>query len=309
AIGEDVTSGIDYYQYYLNGAEAHQSTDGIWQATGLNPNQSYNITVKAFDRAGLSSNGSNNTPVITKGELLAPNVEITGDTRNGYYIGDVTVSVRDTSDGTKTRVNRIKVIGAGEERTITGTSGSFTITADGTYTISAWSEDESGNRSDTTSKPSFTKDATPPKPTLGTPTTNSSGTIKVTATANETGGSGVKSYEFQYKEVGGSWTRKETITSTASSYTYTYTRMGDGKTVYIRVLVTDGAGNIGKSAEDSSNGISAVIPKANTAPVVQTVTYVNKTTNSITVTARATDAQNDALTYTLYIRRNSKSNK
>ena len=139
------------------------------------------------------------------------------------------------------------------------------------------------------------------------PETETSFTL--TATANEAGGSGVKSYEFQYKSAGGTWTRKEVITATASSYTYTYTGMGDGKTVYIRVLVTDGAGNTGKSAEDSSNGTSAVIPSANTAPVVQTVMYVNKTTNSITVTARATDAQNDALTYTLYIRRNSKSNK
>ena len=85
--------------------------------------------------------------------------------------------------------------------------------------------------------------------------------------------------------------------------------MGDGKTVYIRVLVSDGAGNTGKSAEDSSNGTSAVIPKKNTAPVVETVTFVDKTTNSITVSARATDAENDELTYILYIRRNSKSNK
>ena len=85
--------------------------------------------------------------------------------------------------------------------------------------------------------------------------------------------------------------------------------MGDGKTVYIRVIVTDGAGNIGKSAEDNSNGTSAVIPSANTAPVVQEVKFSSKTTNSITVTAIAKDAQNDNLTYTLYIRRNSKSNK
>ncbi|MCI8397096.1 MAG: hypothetical protein HFJ52_05610, partial [Clostridia bacterium] len=70
-------------------------------------------------------------------------------------------------------------------------------------------------------------------------------------------------------------------------------------------LVTDGAGNIGKSAEDNSNGTSAVIPSANTAPVVQSVTYKEKTTNSITVTARATDAQNDNLTYTLYTSTNN----
>ena len=83
--------------------------------------------------------------------------------------------------------------------------------------------------------------------------------------------------------------------------------MGDGKTVYIRVIVTDGAGNVGKSAEDSSNGTSAVIPKANKAPVVKNITYVSKTTNSITVTAMATDADNDDLTYTIYTSTNNST--
>lgn len=161
--------------------------------------------------------------------------------------------------------------------------------------------DAQNNQSTATTKPAFTRDATAPTPTLGSPSTNSNGTIQVTATANETGGSGVTSYEFQYKEAGGNWTRKEVVNSTASSYTYTYTGMGDGKTVYIRVLVTDGAGNTGKSAEDSSNGTSAVIPSANTAPVMQNVTYSSKGTNYITVQVMATDAQNDALTYTMYI--------
>ena len=303
----DTTSGIAYFEYYLNGTKVATQNTATWTPTNLTPNQTYNVSVIAYDQAGNPSIQSSTVPAITKGQLLPPNINISGNTRNGYYIGTVTITVSDTSDSTKTRVSKIKVTGAGAERTITGTSGSFTITSDGTYTISAWGEDASGNRSSITTKPAFKRDATVPKPTLGTPTTNSNGTIKVTATANETGGSGVKSYEFQYKQAGGSWTRKQLITSTASSYTYTYTGMGDGKTVYIRVIVTDGAGNIGKSAADNANGTSAVIPIKNTAPVVQTITYKSKTTNSITVTAKATDAQNDKLTYTLYTSTNNST--
>ncbi|MCI8396751.1 MAG: hypothetical protein HFJ52_03600 [Clostridia bacterium] len=304
----DDTSKIAYFEYYLNGTLVKTDPSGITTIEGLTANQTYSVIVKAYDNAGNISQESDTKPVTTKGELKAPNVSVSGTTRNGYYIGTVTITVSDTSNSTKTRVARIKVIGAGSERTITGTSGSFTITADGTYTISAWSEDTNGNRSDTTTKPSFTRDATAPRPTLGTPETNSSGTIKVKATANETGGSGVKSYEFQYKtSTSGVWTRKALIYSTASSYTYTYTEMGDGKTVYIRVLVTDRAGNIGKSAEDSSNGISAVIPKKNTAPKV-TASYANdKGTDYIKINATGTDNEGGILYYTLYVKTASGS--
>ena len=45
----------------------------------------------------------------------------------------------------------------------------------------------------------------------------------------------------------------------------------------------------------------------NTAPVVQEVNFSTKTTNSITVTARATDTENDALTYTMYVSTNGLS--
>ncbi|MCI8397543.1 MAG: hypothetical protein HFJ52_08065, partial [Clostridia bacterium] len=302
----DETSGIAYYEYYINNTKIETLTEGIWTPNNLQPNSINNIKVIVYDNAG-NKQESITTPVTTKGELRAPNIQISGDTRNGYYIGDVTIQVTDTSEANKTRVNRIKVTGAGSERTITGTSGSFTITADGTYTISAWSEDASGNKSDTISKPSFTRDATAPNPTLGTPTTNSNGTIRVTATANETGGSGVASYEFQYKtSTSGSWTRKELVTSTEPSYTYTYTGMGNGKTVYIRVLVTDGAGNIGKSAENSSNGTSAVIPSANTAPTV-TASFARKTINSIVINATGRDKEEGKLTYTLYVKTASGS--
>ena len=141
------TSGIDYYKYYLNGVEAYNSTNGIWQATGLNPNQSYNITVKAFDRAGLSSSGSNNTPVITKGELLKPGISIASGNmgQNNWYVSDVVLNIYDTAEADKTRTTAIKysIAGGNElgEQTINGTSGQVTINRDGISTIYACAVD------------------------------------------------------------------------------------------------------------------------------------------------------------------------
>ena len=42
------------------------------------------------------------------------------------------------------------------------------------------------------------------------------------------------------------------------------------------------------------------IPNPNTAPRIESAAFSSKTTNSLTFTARATDAENDNLTYTLY---------
>ena len=66
-----------------------------------------------------------------------------------------------------------------------------------------------------------------------------------------------------------------------------------GKTYDLRVIANDNAGWTRASEK--------IIVVINSAPVVRTVTYVSKTTNSITVKARATDEQNDALTYTMYV--------
>ncbi|MCI8396891.1 MAG: hypothetical protein HFJ52_04390 [Clostridia bacterium] len=288
-----MTSGIAYYEYYINDTKIETSNQGTWTPNNLSPNSVNNVKVIVYDNASNSAT-SINTPVTTKGELKAPDIQISGATRNGYYIGDVTVSVRDTSDSTKTRVNKIKVTGAGSERTITGTSGSFTITADGTYTISAWSEDANGNRSDTTTKPAFTRDIIPPSSSNITFQSKTSNTITVIANAQDAT-SGIKNYTYQYKETStndadNQW---KTATTTGANYTYPSSMITTGKTYDLRVIANDNAGWTKVSNKITVN--------TNTAPEVQEVTYVSKTTSSITIKARATDAQNDALTYTMYV--------
>ena len=83
----------------------------------------------------------------------------------------MTIKITDGAETGKTRATKLKYTLNGTENTITN-GGTFNITTDGTQTIIAWAEDENGNKSETTIHPQFTRDATAPKPTIGTPTTN-----------------------------------------------------------------------------------------------------------------------------------------
>ena len=86
-----------------------------------------------------------------------------------------------------------------------------------------------------------------------------------------------------------------------SSKQYTYTGLNDGQTYWIRVLVGDNAGNIGKSAEDNG-GTQIATPSANTNPYNLTTSAPTnlRTTTSLTITASATDNEQTTLYYDLY---------
>ena len=291
----DETSGIKQYEYIFNGKVLATKTTNTVNITGLIPNQTYNVVVRVTDNAG-NPKESVATTATTKGELLAPNVSISGTTRNGYYIGTVTVKVNDTSASGRSRVARIKVSGAGTVRTITGTSGSFTITSDGTYTISAWSEDASGNKSTTTTKPAFTRDATAPSSTI-TYKSKTANTITVQAGGADAT-SGVKDYTFQYKEAStndadSQW--KNAKTQTGTGYTYPSTMITSGKKYDLRVIVTDKAGWTKASSKTSV--------QLNRAPTI-TASYASKDTNYITIKATGKDLDGDKLTYKLYVSTN-----
>ncbi len=86
-----------------------------------------------------------------------------------------------------------------------------------------------------------------------------------------------------------------------SSKQYTYTGLNDGQTYWIRVVVTDNAGNTGKSAEDNG-GMQIATPSANTNPYNLTTSAPTnlRTTTSLTITASATDNEQTTLYYDLY---------
>ena len=133
-------------------------------------------------------------------------------------------------------------------------------------------------------------------PTINSFTVTSANTtsiaVSTTAIDNE---SGIYSYTFQYKtSTASDYTTAKTTITTNGTCTYTYTGLADNTTYNLRVIVTD------KANKTSNRETTQTTVNANVAPVIATAAYNSKTTNSITVTAKATDANGDNLTYTLY---------
>ncbi|MCI8621083.1 MAG: fibronectin type III domain-containing protein, partial [Clostridia bacterium] len=250
------------------------------------PNTNYSVTVKVYDNANNVNDKANAVPITTKGQLLPP--RITPSTLNQYYTSDITISIQDTAESTKTRASKIKykrTSSAGEE-TINGTSGNFKITTDGTYQIYACTEDAQGNKSTWVNTNSFILDKINPSIsiTAGTGTTNS---IPVTITASDT--NGITNYKYEYKENGTSEWKTATFSNNS------YTGLSDGKTYDLKVTVTDGAGRTNSA---QTTGTTKV---ANTPPYNLTTNCSSKTTTSMTIRARAYDNDSPAqtLTYTL----------
>ena len=133
-------------------------------------------------------------------------------------------------------------------------------------------------------------------PTINSFTVTSANTtsiaVSTTAIDNE---SGIYSYTFQYKtSTASDYTTATTTVTSNGTCTYTYTGLADNTTYNLRVIVTD------KANKTSNRETTQTTVNANVAPVIATAAYNSKTTNSITVTAKATDANGDNLTYTLY---------
>ena len=122
----------------------------------------------------------------------------------------------------------------------------------------------------------------------------SSITAKIDATDNQTG---IAKYQFEYKlSTSSDYTVAKVIETTNTSYTYKYTGLTDGTTYNLRVIAFDKAGK-----QTPSSVITQTTKLANVAPSVPTVTFNSKTTNSINISAKATDNDGDNLTYKLYV--------
>ena len=253
----DSTSGRAGYYFYVDGIlqNSEISTSGTYNVTGLNANKTYSVYMEAIDNAG---NRKKSTSIVakTKGELLAPKISLTGANQtNGYYTGNVTVTIEDSAGENMTDVTQIRyqVTGANQiaETTISGRTATFEITVDGTSTITAQAVNSNGNLSETATQ-IVNKDSTPPTASLTAGTVGET-TIEVTANGNDNV-SGIASYEFQYSTTNSEegFVSVSIQTGTVTSCSYTYSGLISGATYYLRVIVKDKAGN---------SYISAVIDK------------------------------------------------
>src|SRR4029078_1867827 len=88
-----------------------------------------------------------------------------------------------------------------------------------------------------------TVDRTAPAATLGDPGANLGGTVPLSATASDTGGTGVNSVSFQRSPAGeDSWATISTDVTSPYSASFDTTDVGDGQ-YDLRIFVTDVAGN------------------------------------------------------------------
>ena len=268
-------SGMDYYEVYVNGSLAQKidvtdeaNTGMSYTAENLTENATYTVYVVAYDKAGnktesttmtvLATNvstGGGGTTGPTK-QLLAPTISLSGSSQtNGYYTGNITVTIQDIASEEVSGVAKVKykVEGANpiSETEVEGRIATFEVTLDGTSTITAWVEDSTGNKSEESIQ-NLSKDATPPTASL---TTGTVGETTIEVTANGTDAiSGIVSYEFQRSTTSSTegFTSVATINSSETSYSYTYDGLAYGTKYYLKVVVKDKAGNTQMSSAISA---------------------------------------------------------
>ena len=241
--GEGVESNLSI-EWQINKIEEGSWTEGT-NVTGLNHNDI------VYARLTDGTNHGREASVTIKDDIApnAPTISLSGTNgNNGYYKSNVTVTITAGSDG-QSGENQVKYSVSGaqtinETTTAAGTtSASITISTDGTSTITAYTLDKAGNVSIVKTQVVY-KDSTAPSTASLTAGTVGETSIAVTASGADST-SGVYSYQFQRSTTSSTsdYTTITTQTSTATNVTYTYTELTAETTYYLRVIVTDRAGN------------------------------------------------------------------
>ena len=213
--------------------------------TGLNHNET--VYARLTDGVNVGSYAS----VTIKDETApnAPTISLSGTSgTNSYYKSNVTIIITAGNDG-QSGANQVRYSVSGvqaisQTTTTEGiTTTSITISTEGTSTITAYTIDKAGNVSIAKTQV-VNKDST--VPSTASLTIESVGETSIAVTANGADDtSGIYSYQFQRSTSSSTsgFTTVATRTSTATSYSYTYTGLTNGTTYYLRVIVTDRAGN------------------------------------------------------------------
>ena len=270
------TTGNTYEQKASNGSASYTFT-------GLTQGITYDIKVEVQgDNAGNKGEGTTQgtTGTVTSG--LEQGAITFGGTTWGSNKASVTISTN-TSYTIEYQVNSI--------------SGTWTTIANGgkvanlNHGDTVYARLTDGINAGQHASTSIT-DGTAPTINSFTVTTYDTTSITVSASAVDNQ-SGIYSYQFQYKKsTSSSYTTAKTTVTSSGTCTYKYTGLADDTTYNLRVIVTDKAG---KTSNKTVNQTTV-----DAGPALTTSSLKSKTTNSITISARATDGDGDKLTYRLY---------
>ena len=234
-------------QYQVGGIAEDNWTDATSGTTIENLQHGTTVYGRLFD----GTNGSKTASIDIEDKIApnAPTIIISGTNgNNGYYKSNVTATITAGSDG-QSGANQVRYSVSGAQivnqtTTESGTtSASITISADGISTITAYTIDKAGKVSTAKTQVVY-KDSTAPSTANLTVGTVGETSIVVAARGDD-GTSGVYSYQFQISTTSDTtgFTTVATQISSDASYEYTYTGLTGGITYYLRVVVTDMAGN------------------------------------------------------------------
>jgi len=252
----DDTSKVASYEYYVGGTKKATKTVGTAAITGLTEGTSYQVYVRVYDNAGLYKDSNTLTvELMAKAPVITiANKDTWTKTKQVTIAAKAGFTIRYTTDGSSPTATSGTVY-----------NGAFTInkncTIKAVYVSSTNKVGKIGSQS--TNK----IDGTAPSTATLTKGTVNTTSIAVTG-AGADGQSGVKSYTFQLSTTSttAGFSTKSTTNSTAGTCNYTYTGLAQGTVYYLRVIVTDNAGN-----QKTSNVVT--VDTQATAP---TITIANK---------------------------------
>ncbi len=303
----DEHSSVVMYRFFvnLNGEEILKgsSKDGKGTIGELEPKQTYIVYVEAEDEAG-NKRISTNMQVTTKGEVLPPTIELacSYDETNGWYRGDVDVTIRDSSTDDKSDLASItyRVEGANEltQRTEPGRITTFKATEEGISNVIAFGTGIGGNITEESTKEIKLDKTAPEVPTInvtgGTDGLNGwykKGPVTVTINAGEDvkkdGVTDISETKGVIYEITGAMTK--TVTNPVQSGIQENITQ-DGITT-ITAQTVDNAGNVSEKCKEVQIKIDSTkpnVPAINITGGVQSTidtTWYNSGPITVTITA------------------------
>ncbi|HYM63122.1 MAG TPA: Ig-like domain-containing protein [Gaiellaceae bacterium] len=291
----DATSGVSNVAYYrcagtsctpatlVGSSSTGPSYSVTWNSQPADGD--YQILARATDAAG---NALDSTKQTVKVDNSDPTGSLTSPAAGASLAGTVAVASNsaDAVSGVAQVVFQRSPAGAGTWTPIdTDSSAPYSVdwltggVSDGDYDLRAVTTDGAGN-SFTSGSVTVEVDNTAPSASLDDPGANLRGTVSLTGTAGDPGGSGVASLAFQRSPAGGgTWTTIHTDTSSPYSASFDTTGVSDG--LYdLRAVATDVAGNatvstlVANRRVDNTNPAGSITAPAD-ASVVNGLTAVS----------------------------------
>ncbi len=236
----------------------------VWNTTSLSDG-AFDLRAVTTDMAGNSFNGpvttvnvDNTGPTATQddpGTNLRAGVTLTGSASDPAGIAQVAFQRSPAGQSSWTTI---------DTDTASPYSVSFDTTAvvDGLYDFRVVATDSVGNASNSAAISNRSIDNTNPTATQDDPGANLRAGVTLTASAADTGGSGVAQVVFQRSPAGaGTWTAIDTDLSAPYSVSFDTTAVSDG--LYdLRAVATDAAGNSTNSAVVANRRVDNTPPSA-----------------------------------------------